>query len=72
MFYVKTQISEDAEIKIEINDNVFTTCPECGKEFKIDLQSLLEDGESDLYSTSVLCKDCADRWNKAHAGKNEA
>lgn len=64
MFYVKEKISETADINIEINDeNVFCRCPFCEKEVQVDISSVLSDGESDLFDTSVLCDSCAKNIN---------
>ena len=40
-------------------DNVFTICPICGKEHVVDLQDILQDGDGDLYGTSVYCRKCS-------------
>ena len=38
MFYVKENINDTVEVKVELNDeNVFCTCPDCGKEVSVDL-----------------------------------
>ena len=59
MFYVKADINDACSIKIDITDeNVFTTCPKCGVEQRIDIQEILSDDVSDLYGTSVYCTDC--------------
>lgn len=58
MFYTKATIGEFCEIKTEITDeNVFTCCPECGAEHRVDLQEVLS--ESDLYETAVYCAECS-------------
>lgn len=60
MFYVKSQINEDAHIKIDITDeNVFCTCPKCGTEVLVDLVEVFQDGESDLFGTDVYCTECS-------------
>lgn len=60
MFYVKAQINDAVELITEIHDdNVFTQCPECGREIAIDLVELLQGGESDLYGTAVYCAKCS-------------
>jgi len=47
------------EVSIEINDeNVFCTCPKCGKEVRVDLVEVLEEG--DLVSTQVCCNTCSE------------
>jgi hypothetical protein len=59
MFYVKTEIGDYCTIKTEITDeNVFTRCPKCGCEHSIDLVEILQDGDADLFSTSVFCTAC--------------
>ena len=59
MFYVKEKINDSMEVSIEINDeNVFCTCPKCGKEFRVDLVEVLEEG--DLLSTQVCCNTCSE------------
>lgn len=65
MFYVKQDFGY-AEVKTEITDeNVFTICPECGRELNVDLVELFRDGESDLCSTSVLCSVCSKKmWRE--------
>lgn len=60
MFYVKEKINDTLEIKVEIHDdNVFTTCPDCGAEIGVDISELFSDGESDLYGTAIFCPDCS-------------
>ncbi|CUH96376.1 hypothetical protein P22_2466 [Propionispora sp. 2/2-37] len=60
MFYIKTQINDAVDLTAEIHDdNVFTRCPECGRELAIDLVELLQGGESDLYGTAVYCAECS-------------
>ena len=59
MFYVKEKINDVMEVSIEINDeNVFCTCPKCGKEVRVDLVEVL--GEGDLVSTQVCCNTCSE------------
>lgn len=59
MFYVKTKINEETTIATELTDeNVFTICPECGKEFEIDLYDVFSDG-GDLYGTAIYCAECS-------------
>ena len=59
MFYVKEKINDVMEISIEIDyENVFCTCPKCGKEVRVDLVEELEEG--DLFSTQVCCNTCSE------------
>ena len=59
MFYVKEKINDVMEVSIEVNDeNVFCTCPKCGKEVRVDLVEVLEEG--DLVSTQVCCNTCSE------------
>lgn len=54
MFYLKHKGE-----RLYIDDtNVFTTCPKCGKEVRVNIQDVLSDGVSDLYGTAVYCQDC--------------
>lgn len=60
MFYIKSQKPSGKTIRTEITDeNVFTRCPECGRELPIDLADIFSDGEGDLFSTGILCSACA-------------
>ena len=62
MFYVKENINDAVEIKVELNDeNVFCTCPACGKEVAVDLSVEIAAGIGDMYGTAVLCDKCAMR-----------
>lgn len=55
MFYLK-----DNGKKLPIScDNVYTICPQCGREHKIDLEEILESGEHDLDTTQVYCEECS-------------
>ena len=64
MFYLKP----DAHTRLEITgENVYTICPECGKEFCTNLADLAADSELDLYSTRVHCPKCSRyRLDKLH------
>ena len=60
MFYIKTKRHCGKTITTEITDeNVYTRCPECGREMPIDLAEIFSDGEGDLFSTQVFCAACA-------------
>lgn len=57
MFYLK----HNGE-KIEIDyDNVFTVCPICGKEHRVDLIELAQDLQFDLDGTAVYCPQCVEK-----------
>ena len=59
MFYVKTEIAEGVTIRAEITgENVFTACPECGREHQVDLAAIVE---FDLCGTVVYCDECSKR-----------
>lgn len=66
MFYMKHKGK-----KLEINeDNVYTVCPQCGKEHHVDISDILASGSADLYGTSVYCEACsAQRERDREAGK---
>lgn len=57
MFYLK---HKGRKIYIDY-DNVFTTCPQCGIEHKIDIQEVLSMDCADLCATSVYCEKCSRR-----------
>lgn len=56
MFYIKTE-HEGKQVKINIyDDEIFTSCLNCGKEIQVDtelLRDILADG--DFASTSIGC-----------------
>ena len=59
MFYLKTKLANGKVIKTDITDeNVFTRCPDCGRELPIDLVEVFSDGEGDLFSTNIVCSTC--------------
>ncbi|GHU53456.1 hypothetical protein FACS1894132_05660 [Clostridia bacterium] len=67
MFYTKTKLPTGRTVKTEITDeNVFTKCPECGCELPVDLAEILSDGESDLFSTSIICSRCTAKRTQSH------
>lgn len=61
MYYVKTKIGREAEIKIEVHgDDIYTKCTKCGKEMLVDtgvLSELLEEGNLD--GTGICCEKCS-------------
>lgn len=63
MFYMKEKLENGNEVQIDItDDNVYTTCIDCGKEFKVDLVDTIKSvNRFDLYGTSLFCKECADK-----------
>jgi|GEM_PF-716941 len=66
MFYIKHE-NDGVTVKAEITDeNVFTICPECGKEHAVNLQEILCAGNADLYSTQVYCHKCSVGRAKKH------
>lgn len=43
MFYIKTNISNGVEIKIDLfEDEIYTQCPKCGKEIQINSEELAD------------------------------
>lgn len=67
MFYIKTVQPSDRSVTTDITDeNVFTRCPECGREMPIDLAEVFSDGEGDLFSTSILCAACTKKRTEKH------
>lgn len=66
MFYLK---HKGEKLPVEA-DNVYTVCPECGREHTVDLQVILEGGDADLYGTSVYCEACSARRDAARSGQD--
>lgn len=65
MFYVKSRINDETTITTELTDeNVYTQCPECGKEFSVDLYDVFSNG-GDLYSTAIYCAECSAEKEKS-------
>lgn len=61
MFYVRKQI-KGIELNIEIcEDNVFTTCPKCGKEHSVNLAEIFAFGDTNLYTTKAYCPECSSK-----------
>ena len=59
MFYLKTKMPNGEVVKTEITDeNVYTRCPDCGRELPVDLVEIFSDGKGDLYSTNIICSAC--------------
>lgn len=63
MFYLKYK---GKRLLIE-SDNVYTTCPECGKEFTVDLEDILSCEHADLYSTYPYCTECTAKRERDRA-----
>lgn len=60
MLYVKEQINYSTEINIAITDNnVYTKCPKCGCEHKVNIQELLSDNDVDIASSTEYCEKCS-------------
>lgn len=67
MFYLKTKLANGKVIKTDITDeNVFTRCPDCGRELPVDLVEVFADGEGDLFSTSIICSACTKKRAEKH------
>lgn len=60
-YYVKATTKNGGVIRVSIAaDNVFTHCPVCGKEHRInDFIDLVRSGDFDLYGTAIYCERCA-------------
>lgn len=60
MFYVKSSIGEEVPVT---NTNVFTRCPKCNAEHKVDLISLIiehgEDCTGDILDSTMYCEECS-------------
>lgn len=68
-YYVKgtTKAGEPVTLSIE-DDNVFTHCPDCGKEHAVDLMGIASSGGFDLYGSSVFCEACT-KNRQEHPGE---
>lgn len=65
MYYVKSKINDEVEIKVDITDeNVFTICPVCGVEHQIDIVDVIQSGEFDLFSTAIYGNQCTIKRNQ--------
>ena len=63
MFYVKTQLNQDAQIEIDsTRANVFCRCPLCGKEVQADLTDFIGDEDFDLCASEVACDACSRKY----------
>lgn len=70
MFYTKIKTSEETSITTTITDeNVFTTCVDCGKEIQVDLDEIIVDGHLDLCGTGCRCEDCSYKDALKHQGE---
>lgn len=58
MFYVKSSLGEEVPIT---NTNVFTHCPKCGVEHKVDLVSLITEHGGDILDCTMYCEECTKR-----------
>lgn len=66
MFYVKTKISSNKDIKVDLyEDEIYTQCPKCGKEIQIEPKELASIiAEEGLTSTNVYCEQCSHKIEK--------
>ena len=64
-YFVKgtTEAGEPVTLPLE-DDNVFTHCPDCGKEHAVDLVGIASSGDFDLYGTAVYCQTCTKKRRK--------
>lgn len=54
------------------DENVFNTCPGCGRECRVNLQDLMDDGGADLFGTAVYCPTCSERFHQKMMGVSQA
>ena len=63
MFYIKTKVNDDIELKVNLYaDEIFTQCPKCGIEFEVEpdlLAGILSSG-GDFAGTRIYCKFCSE------------
>lgn len=68
MFYTKLTLSENSKVITRLSDkNVYSICPKCGKEIRVNLSDVLKEEDTDLHTTCVYCKSCAAEWLKEKA-----
>lgn len=58
MFYIKTKRGHHIPIEDGECGNVFTTCPDCGREFEVELSDLIVNDNIDVYGTQLYCTEC--------------
>lgn len=59
MFFVKSKINENVELRITLDyNNVFTICPMCNKEHPVDITQVLNCECADLDQIAVYCEVC--------------
>ncbi|MGI1659613.1 MAG: hypothetical protein ACRKFN_11590 [Desulfitobacterium sp.] len=68
MLYVKTKITDNFEIKVDLyDDEIFTDCPNCGKEIEVgaeDIKWIIDNG-GDFVSYVEICDSCMKHLEKA-------
>ncbi len=64
MYYIKTKLASGATLNVELNGEVFTRCPTCGKEIELDLKELVSDPDFDFYVTNTYCEACSEAMKK--------
>lgn len=63
MFYIKTQLNDDAMLEVDITDtNVFCRCPLCGSEVPVDLNDFTGDADFDITTSGVACAKCSRKY----------
>ena len=66
MYYVKTKIGKEVEMKVEVHgDDIYTKCSKCGKEIQADMQilsELLKGGNLD--GTGMRCEMCSENYKR--------
>lgn len=63
MFYIKTKLTEEIELKVPLyGDEFYTACTGCEKEIQVDerfIAELINEG-GDLAGTSIKCAKCTE------------
>lgn len=61
MFYVKSRGKNGKVYKNYLyGDSIYTICPNCGKEFPVDVVELIEkDCKFDFLGTNIYCSKCS-------------
>lgn len=72
MFFVKSKINENAELRITLDyNNVFTICPMCNKEHAVDITEIFMEEEAD-FDCVVYCADCSREREKKRQNDKSA
>jgi C4-type Zn-finger protein len=71
MLYVKATINDSVEIKIDLySDNVYTTCPVCGKEHEVCIDDYIGSTLDSILYSQIFCKECSAKYREQRKAKS--